>query len=272
MPATAWAGEAASSSSTTHLVNGSVRFYHYGQGGIRDHGWGCGYRTVQSILSWIQPAELPPSIPELQQILDGATSDGTTSGNNSWIGVPDAVVLLDVLHDASVRILPLRSGADALAHMPTLAAHFDGGGGPLMVGGGGDVYSKTVVGVRVGAEAALLILDPHYAGPPAGGPGASIETLRAEGWASWKPLSCLSPHSFYNIALPIPLKKASECTVALLRSSGSLADPGDGGGVPETSRWVMEVVQEGVAGDTDDGASGPEEWAMEVVAEGVGGS
>ena len=43
-----------------HLLQRPARYYHYGLGHA-DHGWGCGYRTVQSILSWLS-AEPAPSI------------------------------------------------------------------------------------------------------------------------------------------------------------------------------------------------------------------
>ena len=105
-----------------------------------------------------------------------------------------------------VKVLPLGSGAEAVNHYPALVSHFDSGGGPLMIGGGADVYSKTVIGVRMLPATPLpelLILDPHYDGPPAGGPAASVEALCKEGWAAWRPLSsCLRAESFYNIALP----------------------------------------------------------------------
>ena len=236
LPATAWATSCAVEPST-HLVKGTLRFYHYGVDNFRDHGWGCGYRSIQSILSWLKPSELPPSIPELQGMLPGI------DGAQAWVGVPDAVVLLDVLHNATTRVLPLASGADLEKHLPTVAAHFDNGGGPLMIGGGGDVYSKTVIGVRVGgsgASSSLLILDPHYSGPTAGGPKASIEELHAAGWAAWKPLSCLSARSFYNIALPRALdpNAAAAATACVREVAGR-------GGVAEEQSWDFEIVEEG---------------------------
>ena len=109
LPTTAWAGGA--ENSDTHLVQGRLRFCHYGLDGLHDHGWGCGYRTVRL------------------------------------------------------------SSACACCRRH----HFQ----------------------------RLLILDPHYDGPPAGGPAASVEALCKEGWAAWRPLSsCLRAESFYNIALP----------------------------------------------------------------------
>ena len=33
-------------------MQGKCEYYHYGVDGFNDSGWGCGYRTCQSILSW----------------------------------------------------------------------------------------------------------------------------------------------------------------------------------------------------------------------------
>ena len=53
--------------SGAHLLRRPMRYYHYGLG-HSDHGWGCGYRTVQTILSWLSPEPAPP-ISALQGIL-----------------------------------------------------------------------------------------------------------------------------------------------------------------------------------------------------------
>lgn len=34
------------------LVNGNYRYFHYKQDGIDDTGWGCAYRSLQTIISW----------------------------------------------------------------------------------------------------------------------------------------------------------------------------------------------------------------------------
>ena len=143
----------------SHLLRRPMRYYHYGLG-HSDHGWGCGYRTVQTILSWLSAEPAPP----IKALQDTLKRTHAFSGDRGWIGVPDAVIILDELHGCQARILSLASGAEAAAHLSELAAHFDAGGGPIMIGGGGDVYSKTVVGVSPSAPGALLILDPHYAG------------------------------------------------------------------------------------------------------------
>lgn len=232
-----------------HLLRGPLRYYHYGCDGFNDQGWGCGYRSVQSIMSWLRPNVTPPSIEAMQANLGRANGSAAAVGATAWIGVADAVILLDEWAEASVEVIPLRSGDEVALHMPRLAAHFDGGGGPLMIGGGNDVYSKTVVGVRGGVE--LLILDPHYFSLRADGFGAAsvsseegVASLSAGGWTAWKPLSILSPASFYNIALPRPCTdhsaplraERSAHTVALLGSR-------------DDSSWAgeFEVVKEGDA-------------------------
>jgi len=35
-------------------VRGSYEYCHYGQQGTADHGWGCAYRSCQTIISWFR--------------------------------------------------------------------------------------------------------------------------------------------------------------------------------------------------------------------------
>lgn len=210
-----------------HLLQGRVRYFHYGCDGFADHGWGCGYRSVQSILSWLLSERPVETIPALQRVL------GLPEGTRSWIGVREAVVLLDVLCGAPVEILSLRSGSDVDAQLPRLARHFDEGGGPVMIGGGGDVYSKTVVGVCTGPEPALAILDPHATAPPLSKAayrslGSQLQTLWTEGWVAWKPVrTTFRADSFYNIALPRrpAANSAAIETSAAMSSLSSLPPP-----------------------------------------------
>ncbi|KAF4532024.1 hypothetical protein B566_EDAN011871 [Ephemera danica] len=58
-----------------HFVQGSYQYFHYGCDGFNDKGWGCGYRTLQTLCSWIHlNNHLPdsprvPSIPDIQDLL-----------------------------------------------------------------------------------------------------------------------------------------------------------------------------------------------------------
>ena len=40
-------------SSEVTLCRGDYEYWHYGRDGFDDRGWGCGYRTLQTICSWI---------------------------------------------------------------------------------------------------------------------------------------------------------------------------------------------------------------------------
>ena len=227
-----------------------MRYYHYGLGHC-DHGWGCGYRTVQTILSWLS-AEPAPTISALQDILERAHA---CPGERGWIGVPDAVIILDELHGCQAKIISLASGAEAGAHLLELAAHFDAGGGPVAVGGGGDVYSKTVVGVIPSPPGALLILDPHYAGTESlhirphsleaalEASDTSRQALWCGGWVAWRPLSVLRHDSFYNLALPLALQPADHPSSATRTEASQAA----AGGVCDEMDWgsLIEVVGEG---------------------------
>ena len=57
-------------------VSGHYQYCHYLWDGTDDRGWGCGYRTLQTIISWIihntsdKKQQLSvPSLPEIQKIL-----------------------------------------------------------------------------------------------------------------------------------------------------------------------------------------------------------
>jgi len=178
--------------------------------------------------------------------------------------VPDAVIILDELHayvpeydhSCQAKIISLASGAEGGAHLSELAAHFDAGGGPVMVGGGGDAYSKTVVGVSPSPPGALLILDPHYAGteslhfrsqPLEAGldiPDTSRQALWSGGWVAWRPLSVLRHDSFYNLALPLALQPTTDQPSSATRTGAPQAA---GGGGCDATDWgsLVEVVGEG---------------------------
>ena len=218
-----------------HLVASPLRYYHYNVDGFNDCGWGCGYRTVQTILSWLSNDQLPPSIPEMQTVMQVTTAHG-------WIGVQEAIQVLDILHGVTVEVIPLAHGSEVARHLPRLADHFDKGGGPIMVGGGGDVYSKTVVGVRDIHDpmcATLLILDPHYEGSSS--LAGDIATLKREGWVAWKPLSILSDRSFYNLALPRPPVGRADADSSHSEAVGVAACEPPGG-------WDFEIVGSGHEG------------------------
>lgn len=283
------------------LVRGPLRYMHYSVDGYADHGWGCGYRTVQTIMSWLAPDAEPHSIPEIRRLLAEQQDD---PGPRGWIGCQEAVILLDRprgrdMVSARVVLRHVRSGAEASVLLPELAAHFAAGGGPCMVGGGGDAYSKTVVGVALPVEGggggggggrdegspssihdegSLLVWDPHYAG----GASRTADTLAPSrralwdgGWVAWRPLSdALRADSFYNVALPQRVSAGGSDAGVAAGATAAAAPPPAGG-------WesLFEVVDDGTGGaaagrprggSRADTAAPAPDWASQIEIVGGG--
>lgn len=84
------------------LVNGKYNYYHYKIDGYNDDGWGCAYRSLQTILSWFQYAgyikESIPTISSIQKILSIVDSDKSQKksfiGSHEWIGSYEIMLVL----------------------------------------------------------------------------------------------------------------------------------------------------------------------------------
>uniref|UniRef100_A0A673SLS7 Ufm1-specific protease 2 n=1 Tax=Suricata suricatta TaxID=37032 RepID=A0A673SLS7_SURSU len=109
------------------VVQGTYSYHHYMQDRTDDNGWGCAYRSLQTICSWFKHqgyTERPiPTHREIQQ------------------------------------------GSEMASHGRELANHFQSEGTPVMIGGG--VLAHTILGVawnEITGQIKFLILDPHYTG------------------------------------------------------------------------------------------------------------
>ncbi|XP_034020362.1 inactive Ufm1-specific protease 1 [Thalassophryne amazonica] len=191
------------------FVTGEYVYFHYGCDGLDDRGWGCGYRTVQTLASWIRsnccPQEErdrpPPSLHQVQQALvTMGDKPASFSGSKEWIGTFEASLVLDYFYDVPCRIVHVRGGGAELEHVAVaeLHQHFQKHGSPAMMGGDRDNSSKAVLGVCSGGEGSyLLVVDPHYYGHP-----LEKTDLQRQQWVTWKRLSSLDQSSFYNLCLP----------------------------------------------------------------------
>ncbi|TSN12280.1 Ufm1-specific protease 1 [Bagarius yarrelli] len=187
-------------------ISGQCLYYHYGCDGQDDRGWGCGYRTLQTIGSWFNFAPQggksrpPPTLREIQQVLV-TIGDKPASflGSKEWIGTYEAALVLDQLYDAPCRLLHTRSGGRELEQaVQDLHLHFLTRGSPVMMGGDRDNSSKGILGVCTGKESSyLLIIDPHFYGPV-----PDRESLQKNGWVAWRQVQSLDRSSFYNLCLP----------------------------------------------------------------------
>ncbi|KAJ8008409.1 hypothetical protein DPEC_G00104520 [Dallia pectoralis] len=199
------------------LISGDCLYFHYGCDGLDDRGWGCGYRTLQTMASWLCRSGCslspmaknrhPPSLPEIQHALV-AMEDKPESfaGSREWIGTFEATLILDYYYDTPCKVVHVRGGGVELDRAAEeLHQHFTSQGSPVMMGGDRDNSSKGILGVctRAGGQGSyLLVMDPHYYGPPL--ERAAVQRL---GLVSWKNVGSLDRSSFYNLCLPQTGKK-----------------------------------------------------------------
>uniref|UniRef100_A0A6I8P4A7 UFM1 specific peptidase 1 (inactive) n=1 Tax=Ornithorhynchus anatinus TaxID=9258 RepID=A0A6I8P4A7_ORNAN len=185
------------------LLSGHYLYYHYGCDGQDDRGWGCGYRTLQTLCSWPRGrAEAVPGLGDVQAALV-ALGDKPPAfrGSRGWIGCVEAALCLAHFGGPRARLRHVPRGGGLRPELDALCAHFEGGGGPVMVGGDADAGAKALLGVCLGAGPApaahVLVLDPHCWGDPGGRAGA-----QAAGWVRWRHVGdAFDPASFYNLCL-----------------------------------------------------------------------
>ncbi|XP_048251745.1 ufm1-specific protease 1-like [Haliotis rufescens] len=97
------------------MVTGDYDYYHYGCDGVDDRGWGCGYRTLQTLCSWVhrQPmgaggatSHPVPSITDIQKALVAMEDKGQAFlGSRDWIGSVEVALCVDFFFQVSVLVL-----------------------------------------------------------------------------------------------------------------------------------------------------------------------
>uniref|UniRef100_A0A182IPT8 UFSP1/2/DUB catalytic domain-containing protein n=1 Tax=Anopheles atroparvus TaxID=41427 RepID=A0A182IPT8_ANOAO len=204
---------------STYLMRGNYHYYHYGCDGFQDMGWGCGYRTLQSICSWIlQNGVTPkvaaadgadgrgvaevPNIPTIQQTLvEIKDKPERFFGSREWIGTLEAIYVIDTLYDVSCRVLHVARSDSIAKHADTLRDYFERYGGLIMMGGDLDAAAKGIAGIHVSADQSdvyLLVVDPHYAGKI-----RTKEELYTKQYVKWQKVDDFVDSSFYNLCLPM---------------------------------------------------------------------
>jgi hypothetical protein len=186
-----------------YTIYGSYIYYHYLQDSFNDKGWGCAYRSLQTLVSWfleqryVKPIAVP-SITEIQQILvELGDKEPNFVGSQEWIGAFECSLVLNKLFDIDSKILFIQNGGDILSHSKELKAHFEEEGTPVMIGGG--VLAYTLLGIDYdenSGDTKYLILDPHYTGSD------TLKNIQEKGWIAWKEPKIFLEGSFYNLCLP----------------------------------------------------------------------
>ena len=191
------------------LVRGSYEFYHFGCQGLDDRGWGCAYRSLQTIASWALraeggPAGPPPVVPSHREVQEALERCGDKpagfAGSREWVGSFELGLALDALLGVPSRILPFNCGSELSSAAAALERHFARGGGPVMCGGGS--AAVTLLGVDLGRAPRTLVLDPHFYGP-GGVPASGAAEVTAAGCLAWRRLDDIAPQGAHcNLLLP----------------------------------------------------------------------
>ncbi|KAF6176990.1 hypothetical protein GIB67_027790 [Kingdonia uniflora] len=190
------------------VVDGSYEYYHYLQDNFDDSGWGCAYRSLQTIISWFKlqnysSIEVPTHREIQQALVEIGDKDPSFIGSREWIGAIELSFVLDKLLGVSCKVLNVRSGAELPEKCRELGIHFQTQGTPVMIGGG--VLAYTLLGVdynEASGNCAFLILDPHYTG------NDELKKIVNGGWCGWKKAvdnkgrNFFLHDKFYNLLLP----------------------------------------------------------------------
>ena len=186
-----------------HVISGRYTYYHYMQDNFNDKGWGCAYRSLQTIVSWFlwqawTSIDIPTHKDIQMSLVRMRATERTFIDSKSWIGSFEINLVLQDLLKIECRIISLNKGSELAGIYDDLQMHFDDGGAPVMIGGG--QLAHTIIGVSrdESRKIRFLILDPHYSGS-----STDITTVLSKGWCGWKELSFWKENLPYNLCLPI---------------------------------------------------------------------
>jgi len=195
---------------TVSLLSGDYDYYHYMQDRFDDAGWGCAYRSLQTIMSWFRRQHYTGkpvlSHREIQQMLvDMGDKPAKFVGSREWIGAIELSYILDTHMGVTSKLITVSAGADMPSKAREIARHFETQGTPIMIGGG--VLAYTLLGIDYNEETgdcAFLILDPHYTG------GEDLRLIHGGTWVWWKKIGDKAAaggelfvrDAFYNLLCP----------------------------------------------------------------------
>ena len=103
-------------------------------------GWGCAYRSLQTIASWFRyqgyTSKPVPSHREIQQALVDLQDKGKEFvGSRQWIGSFEVSMCLEHLLGVTSKIMFVSTGAEMRTKGRDLLHHFQTQGTPIMIGG-----------------------------------------------------------------------------------------------------------------------------------------
>ena len=123
------------------MMDGDCHYYHYMQGGFDDKGWGCAYRSLQTIISWLQlqhyaPLKPVPTHKELQRVIQdmGAAPSADFVGSKQWIGSQEVGWILNQLFGIDSKFELSQNVTELMSKGAAIAHHFRTQGTPIMMG------------------------------------------------------------------------------------------------------------------------------------------
>lgn len=188
---------------TVSVVKGSYEYRHYMQDKCNDDGWGCAYRSLQTIASWLNlqgfsEKNVPTHLQIQQALVEVGDKLPSFLGSKEWIGSTEVSYVLDQIYGVQCKICHVSSGSEMDSKVREIVHHFETQGSPIMIGGG--TLAHTIIGVDFNEETgnvAYLILDPHYTG------AEDIKTIQDKGWCGWKGGDFWNQTSFHNMCMPV---------------------------------------------------------------------
>jgi hypothetical protein len=214
---------APTNSGISYIAKQPYEYYHYKCDDLNDTGWGCGYRTTQSICSSLQQILKKgkvPTIPEIQEILIKIGDKNESFLNSrSWIGTLEVQLstkifnvltnfsyhfqcsyVIDEIFGTPCYLHHVKSFEGLKSKKDELVRHFSNEQSCLiMMGGDIDASSKGIVGTHVSHDSQifLLVVDPHFVGHP-----KSAQELIDKGYVKWYAEDEFLDQSFYNFCMP----------------------------------------------------------------------
>jgi hypothetical protein len=112
------------------LVKGNYLYYHYCQNKMDDNGWGCAYRSLQTLASWFKcqgyTDKEVPTFKDIQKCLvDIGDKPSSFVGSRQWIGSTEVTYVLNTLLGVTSKILYVSSGEEMASKGPELVSHFE---------------------------------------------------------------------------------------------------------------------------------------------------
>lgn len=217
-------------SGTRNVIEGTYTYHHYMQDRFNDNGWGCAYRSLQTIISWFKhqgyiyspdvgareggantttdqsepvrrllaKESRVPTHEEIQKILvDVGDKQPNFVGSQKWIGSQEVCYVLNHLYNLESKFISVSSGSELATKARDLGQHFAAQSTPVMIGGG--VLAHAIIGTDFNdknGDVSYLILDPHYTG------AEELASIQKKGWCGWKKNTFWDKNSFYNLCLP----------------------------------------------------------------------